>query len=214
MPDKNKQLHCMRSEMGHNVFMSETNPYEIETLDTVQGDRTPSPALSLQDIHGVSLENFSGAALSELAADIIIEQHRRALIEADPQALASWGFANMFDSRGVPNDPTVMSGMVVIAGYIVEKSSSSHLCCWATIGEDWVWESEEVLVHESKHPVGPKKTQRGVSVAVAVEGMKIDMVFMRQSLRVHEMQKVRSFEIQKGKMVQTQARAKKATTSH
>lgn len=160
-------------------------------------------------VPSLNLADMSDGDLAALAGEIAEEQYRRAVEGADPAALVELGYAEMFDSRGMPHDPRLVSGLLVCAGTKIERSRASHDCSWANVDDVWVWEYEDRLAHELRHlpASGGLTVTRAVSVLVPFEGLELDQVVGKQRTGSHNATSVRSWTVTGGELVLRSARA-------
>lgn len=159
---------------------------------------------------GCELGAMSDGQLSALAEQVRVEQQARAVAAADPAALCELGFAEGFKSNGLPTDPWLVGGMLVIPGARVDKSATSHECGFANLDDQWVWECEDLIEHTVRHLPGPRPQMRTVSVVAAYDGLQLDLVASKMRTGVHEMQSVRSFVVTGGSLELVQSRARRA----
>jgi len=143
------------------------------------------------------------------------EQRRRAADAGDFEAICETGFTQGFDTKGHARTPIVTNGLLVCYGSVVEKSSMSHDCTFAHIEENWVWEHPETL-HDDvrKRPERGREHQRSVSILAATEGMEFDLITSKMRNGVHQMQSVRSYRIENGKIELVKTRNIKTERYH
>lgn len=156
---------------------------------------------------------MSDRELSELAAEIAVEQQERAVAAAEPQALIELGFQTGFDSKGMPHPPVMESGIIICFGARNDKSATSHDCAFVSFEGTWVWEHDDLMEEEIRNPAAARPQMRSVSLVPAFDGMKLDFVRSEARTGIHKMKKVLSYEVQNGKLVHVQSRAAKSASS-
>jgi hypothetical protein len=161
-------------------------------------------------------EGFDPTALTDLelaavSTAVVQEQHRRALEAADIEAIVKQAFEDGFaPSTGLPRDPWLHGGLLICPGSRIDKSATSHECGFVSIGERWVWESEDKVHDVVRNLPGPRPVMRSVSIVAPWEGMEVDLVISRMRTGVHTMKNARSFVVTNGKLELVATRAKKA----
>ena len=164
---------------------------------------------------GLSVESLSDKQLQSIIAAAQFELQQRALEACDPAALIEQGFEEGFDNKGMPHIPYIVgetgSGILVCTGTRIDKSTTSHDCAFVSVDDAWIWENEDLIEEEIRNPAGPKPVMRSVSLLPTYEGMKFDLVQCAAKMSVHQVKKVRSFEIQNGKVVLVETRTPKVT---
>jgi hypothetical protein len=162
-----------------------------------------------QELFGLNLASLSRSELSALAAALAAEQQARAVADADPEALCVLGFEQGFTTEGLPRDPFLVGEVLVCPGARVDRSGTSHDCGFVAVGEKWVWEADDLLADEVRHPPGPKPRMRSVSLLAAYDGMELDLVLSRARAGVHQMRSARSFVVRAGELVLVNTRTPK-----
>lgn len=149
-------------------------------------------------------------ALVELA---IGEQKSRALEAGDINALIEEGFEKGFSSVGVAKEPWMRNGLLVCMGSRIDKSGTSHICSFANVGQEWVWESVDKIHDTVRNIPGPKASMRSVTIIAAHEGMEVDLISSKTRGGMHERVSIKSYTIKNGDLVVVDVRAKK-TQNH
>lgn len=166
------------------------------------------------------LADLDDDALAALAADVAVEQHRRALDATDPDAVAEQGFRDGFPTPRSSRDPWLDGKVLICPGLLVERSRNSHDCTFVTVKhpfEDsprWVWEAADLVHDEVRVVPTPKRTQRSVSLVAATEGLEVDVVESKMRGGQHEMQQARSYVVRSGQLVHVTTRARKPRDGH
>jgi hypothetical protein len=177
---------------------------------------TPDPF----DLASFELSALSDTQLGDLAADVALEQRRRAVAAADPSALIEDGFQRGFTSGGLALDPWLTGGILVCPGLLVEKAKSSHDCTFVSVKQQfddtarWSWEATDLIDDEVRVLPGPRRVQRSISLISASEGLELDVVVSQMRQAAHRMKQVRSFAVQGGALVHVSTRARKPEAGH
>lgn len=172
------------------------------------------------DLSSSDLSALSDDELVTLAADVAVEQHRRALAHADPDALTEQGFEQGFTTNGGIVDPWLVDGLLVCPGVLVEKSRGSHDCSFVSVklagaeASQWVFEATDKICDEVRFMPGAKKHQRSVTIVAATEGLEVDVVVAQQRSGQHTMKQVRSFKLTGGKLTHVSTRARANPNGH
>lgn len=172
------------------------------------------------DLSTTDLSQLSDDDLVALAADVAVEQHRRALEHADPDALVEQGFERGFTTAGAVIDPWLVDGLLVCPGVLVEKSKASHDCAFVSLklaGADasqWVFEATDLVTDVVRFLPGAKKQQRSISIVAATEGLEVDVVVAQMRSGQHKMKQVRSFKVTRGELVHVSTRAQVRADGH
>jgi hypothetical protein len=174
-------------------------------------------AASPFDLSTTDLRGLTAPQLWDLAADVACEQHRRALEDADPNALIEDGFTNGFTQYNDVMTPWIIDGILVCPGLIVYKSRSSHDCTFVSValpGEEsghWVWDAPDKIVNDVRIEEGPPRKQRSVALVVATEGLQVDLVTCKMRGGQHERQKSRDYRVERGELVLVTTRGKRVS---
>ena len=160
-------------------------------------------------------ENLDLGAVSQWPEDdlrralIVVqaELQRRAVERADPAALVERGFADGFQTSGLPRDPWIVNGILVAPGAKIDKSAMSHRCAFVRIGSSWIWEQDDLLEDSVRHLPGARGRMQSVSLLPIGEGVAVDLVEARTRNGVHELVGVRSFTVENGELQLVSARA-------
>jgi hypothetical protein len=153
----------------------------------------------------------SDAQLAQTVAAVLAEQHRRALADADLDALTEEAFATGFGPDGRPRRPWLAAGLVFCPGWIRYKSRTSHDCEFVAAGDVWVWEHPGVVRDVMRQVPGPKVVKQSVTIVLADEGLVLDQVAASAKQGAAcQMTRAASYQVRAGELVAvtTRARAK------
>lgn len=178
---------------------------------TVMDQAVTPEALSMSEdaLEGAlaDLEQCDDAQLRAVISVLQERQRSRAQSRGDLDALVEMGFDRGFDSSGRAKAPWVSHGVIICPGSVQEKSSLSHDCSFAHVGEDWIWECGELLVDEVRRgTVRGRIHQRSVSLVGAIEGMALDVLVSKKRQNQHQLQGVTSYLVSDGALVLVDSR--------
>lgn len=126
--------------------------------------------------------SMSDAELARLARLVLDQQASRARAAADPAALMDQAFAEGFDRKGVPSDPYMAPGGVVVCLGYRSGTAASHACAFVSAdGEHKAWEHPSLIADEVRYVDGDQTKLRSVSLIPAVEGTRVTLVHARRS---------------------------------
>jgi hypothetical protein len=148
-------------------------------------------------------------------AELIVEQQRTlSLARGDLPAILDAAFENGFTSHGVPVDPWLdTSGVLIIPGYKLEKSSNNHVCSFVQIGGVWSWDSEERVHDELRSStVKGKNLLRTITLCTSWDGLEVDRIESTTSMGVHHLKRTTSWIVKAGTLIPTGTRTR--STSH
>jgi len=156
-------------------------------------------------------ERLPEELLAHLAAALRDEQQRRALDDGDRDAVIEEGFRSGFGRDGLATAPWIHAPFVVCPGGLVGKNKGSHRCRFVSIDDCWVWESGDLIQEDKRSTPGTEEGFRAVALVPVVEGMGLDVVSGRMRSGQHSVEKVVSFEIRRGALVEVGQRNVKAS---
>lgn len=90
--------------------------------------------------------DWTSEQLAEAIASLTAEAHRRAVADADPDAITAQTFATAFTAAGEPGPPTVTpAGLLICPGAKLVQSSRKHKCTFITVDGEWVWNHPDAI---------------------------------------------------------------------
>jgi hypothetical protein len=159
------------------------------------------------------LDVLSDAELASVGAVVAELQRARAMARGDLDTLIEDGFARGFDRQGHALFPWVDGSVLVCPGSVVERSRESHECTFVHIGEEWVWESGELLIDDVRRSMaGTRATQRSVSLVGVREGLEFDLIRSKKLQGSHSMLSVASYRITGGTIELVSTRAPRVSS--
>lgn len=144
--------------------------------------------------------------LRHLAAAIRDEVRGRARASGDHDAIIEEAFEQGFGRDGLGSGPWVSGDVIVCPGSIVAKNRSSHRCRFVSVDDVWIWDSHELIREEKQSHPGRDEGFKAVALLPLVEGMELDVVTGRARGGQHSVERVVSFEVRRGALVEVSQR--------
>lgn len=157
---------------------------------------------------------LSDDVLAHLAAAIRDETRQRAVRAGDQQAILDAAFEEAFGRDGMGALPWIEGPFVVCPGSIVSKRRGSHTCRFASVNDTWIWDSHELIHEEKRSTPGPDDGFRAIGLLAIVEGTEIDVVSGRARRGQHQVDRVVSYVISRGDLVEVSQRDVAAARRH
>ncbi|MEZ6036978.1 MAG: hypothetical protein R3F29_05825 [Planctomycetota bacterium] len=145
-------------------------------------------------------------ALIELGAAIRDEQSRRAREAGDQEAVLEAAFRTGFGRDGLGVQPWIEKPFLVCPGGLVGKNRGNHKCQFVSVDDVWVWDSGDLIHEEKRNAPGDDEGFRAVALLPIVEGMALDVVRARMRQGQHNVERVVSYVVEKGKLVEVERR--------
>jgi hypothetical protein len=144
--------------------------------------------------------------LLDLGAAIRDEVARRAREAGDRDAVIAAAFDIGFGRDGLALPPWIEGPFVVCPGGMVAKNRANHRCSFVSVDDTWVWESSDLIHEEKRSTPGADEGFRAVALLPILDGCKIDSVRGRMRQGQHGVEKVISFTIRRGKLIEVAQR--------
>lgn len=152
------------------------------------------------------LARLDDAALGNLDAAVQQEVRRRAVEGGDGDAIIAEAFETGFGRDGLAVLPWIEGPFVVCPGSLISSSRTSHRCRFVSVNETWVWDCAELVHEEKRSSPGAKDGFRAVALVPAHEGLALDVVSGKLRSGQHSVDKVVSFELRRGALVEVAQR--------
>ncbi|MEM9463744.1 MAG: hypothetical protein AAGA90_00130 [Actinomycetota bacterium] len=152
--------------------------------------------------------------LRHLAAAIRDEVRDRARRSGDHDAIIDEAFEQAFGRDGLGSGPWVSGDVIVCPGSIVAKNRSSHRCRFVSVDDVWIWDSHELIREEKQSHPGRDEGFKAVALLPVIEGMELDVVTGRARAGQHSVERVVSYEIRRGELVEVSQRTVNARDMH
>ena len=151
-------------------------------------------------------ENLSDDVLAHLAAALRDEVRRRAVSGGNLDALTEQAFESGFGRDGLGTMPWVDGSVIVCPGSIVAKSRTNHRCRFVSVDDVWIWESVDLIQEEKLSHPGRTEGFKAVALLPLIEGMSLDVVTGKARAGQHSVDRVVSFEVRRGELVEVSQR--------
>ncbi|MFK7742176.1 MAG: hypothetical protein AB8H80_17810 [Planctomycetota bacterium] len=152
------------------------------------------------------VERLDDDTLHELGAAIREEQDRRARAAGDSDAVIAAAFEEGFARDGLGKNPWVEKPFVVCPGGLVQRSKVNHRCQFVSVDDSWVWESSDMIREDKRSLPGTDEGFRAVALLPIIEGMELDVVRARMRQGQHQVERVTSYVVKKGRLVEVEQR--------
>ena len=151
-------------------------------------------------------EKLPDEALVELGAAIRDEVSLRARASGDQDAVIEAAFDEGFARDGLGVLPWIEPPFLVCPGGLVGKNRGNHRCQFVSADETWVWESSDLIHEEKRSMPGKDEGFRAIALLPIVEGMTLDVVRAKQRQGRHLVERVVSYVVKKGRLVEVECR--------
>ena len=145
-------------------------------------------------------------ALIELAAALRDEMQRRARESGDADAVIEAAFDAGFARDGLGVLPWIEKPFLVCPGGLVAKNRANHKCQFVSVDENWVWESSDLIREDKRSMPGDDEGFRAIALLPIVEGMQLDVVRARMRQGQHNVERVTSMTVRRGRLIEVEQR--------
>lgn len=156
------------------------------------------------------LERLDGDQLANLGEASRQLQRQRAMARGDLDAIIAAAFDSGFGSDGLGQLPWIEPGedgsVIVCPGGLVSKSRTNHRCRFVSVDDTWIWDSTELIREDKRSNPGADDGFRAVALLPVVTGMALDVVSGKAHRGMHSVDRVVSFEIRAGELVEVSQR--------
>lgn len=149
---------------------------------------------------------LSDDTLTHLAAAIRDEIRRRAREGGNHDAIIEEAFQQAFGRDSLGAAPWVEGDVIVCPGATIAKSRTSHRSRFISVDDTWVWDSMDLIVEEKKSHPGKNEGFKAVALVPVIEGMALDLVTIKGRNGVLNAERIVSFEVQRGELIEVSAR--------
>jgi len=161
-----------------------------------------------------SLRDMTSDDLHQVAEAVRRVQIERALDHGDHEAIIAEGFDVGFAGDGLGASPWVHADVIVCPGSLVSTSRSSHRCRFVSVDDVWVWESGLLLREDKRPSPGAKEGFRAIALLPVIDGTALDVVTGRARSTGHSVDRVVSYEVRGGELVEVGQRNVAARKAH
>lgn len=145
-------------------------------------------------------------ALVELGAAIRDEVMGRARAAGDQAAVIDAAFESGFARDGLGVLPWIERPFVICPGGLVAKSRANHRCQFVSVDDTWVWENGDLIREDKRSLPGTDEGFRAIALLPIVEGMELDVVRARMRQGQHAVDRVVSYVVRRGRLVEVERR--------
>ena len=160
------------------------------------------------------LDRLDDDQLVNLAAATRQEQARRAVERGDLDEIIAQAFETGFGSDGLAHLPWIEGTVLVCPGGLVWSSRTSHTCRFVSIDDTWVWDSHDLIREDKRSTPGSRDGFRAVALLPVLEGMEVDVVSGKARQGQHSVDRVVSYEVRSGDLVEVAQRDVSRSASH
>jgi len=144
--------------------------------------------------------------LIELGAAIRDETMRRAREAGDHDAVIDAAFEKGFARDGLGVLPWIAPPFLICPGGLVGKNRGNHRCQFVSADDTWVWENSDLISEVKRSLPGSDEGFRAIALLPVVEGMELDVVRARMRQGQHNVERVTSYKVRKGRLVEVEQR--------
>jgi len=144
--------------------------------------------------------------LIELAAALRDEMQKRARESGDAEAVIEAAFESGFARDGLGRMPWIEKPFVVCPGGLVGKNRGNHKCQFVSADDRWVWESGDLVREDKRSLPGDDEGFRAIALLPIVEGMQLDVVRARMRQGQHNVERVTSLTVRRGRLIEVEQR--------
>ena len=144
--------------------------------------------------------------LIELAAALRDEMQERARASGDADAVIEAAFEAGFARDGLGKLPWIEKPFLVCPGGLVAKNRANHKCQFVSADDNWVWESSDLVREDKRSMPGDEEGFRAIALLPIVEGMQLDVVRARMRQGQHNVERVTSMTVRRGRLIEVEQR--------
>ena len=151
-------------------------------------------------------EKLPDDVLIELGAAVREESMRRAREAGDPAAVIDAAFDKGFARDGLGMLPWIAKPFLICPGGLVGKNRGNHRCQFVSADDTWVWESSDLIDEVKRSLTGSDEGFRAIALLPIIEGMQLDVVRARMRQGQHNVERVTSMKVRRGKLIEVERR--------
>lgn len=152
------------------------------------------------------LDKLGDPELSNLGDAVSQVQSLRAVARGDLDEIIAQAFESGFGSDGLAIQPWVEDTVIVCPGGLIYSSRASHVCRFVSVNDIWIWDSHELIREDKRSTPGDRDGFRAVGLVPAIEGMSLDVVSGKARSGQHAVDKVWSYVVKRGELVEVSQR--------
>ena len=101
--------------------------------------------------------------------------------------------------------------MLVCPGARIDKSQTKHICKFVSVGEDWSWESSNMISDVIRRDQSSKRfRQHSITLISPYEGMTVDVIMQKSQNGKHLVDSVESFIFANGSLEKTMSKSSRS----
>ncbi len=152
------------------------------------------------------LDRLDTDDLANVGEIVLQLQRERAVARGDLDQIIAQGFEVGFGRDGLAVLPWIEGDVVVCPGGLISKSRSSHKCRFVSVDNTWIWESAELIREDKRSTPGADDGFRAVALIPVLNGVELDVVSGKARSGQHSVEKVISYVVKRGKLVEVSQR--------
>ncbi len=159
-----------------------------------------------------NLENLDEESLFRIQNTISEIIKERNFKKGDIEAVIDDSFNVAFPKiDGLGLNPWVEGSILVCPGARVDKSQTKHICKFVAVGEDWSWESSNMINDVIRRDQSSKKfRQHSITLISPYEGMTVDVIMQKSQNGKHLVDSVESFIFSNGTLEKTMSKSSRS----
>lgn len=151
-------------------------------------------------------EKLPDNELAELGAAIREETAQRARNSGDQDAVIEAAFERGFARDGLGVVPWIETPFLICPGGLVGKNQANHRCQFVSVDDTWVWENNDLIREDKRSTPSSGQGFRAIALLPIIEGMQLDVVRARMRQGQHDVERVTSLIVKKGRLHEVECR--------
>ena len=159
-----------------------------------------------------NLENLDEESLFQIQNTISEIIKERNFKKGDIEAIVDDSFNIAFPKiDGLGLSPWVEGSMLVCPGARIDKSQTKHICKFVAVGDDWSWESSNMISDVIRRDQSSKKfRQHSITLISPYEGMTVDVIMQKSQNGKHLVDSVDSYIFSNGSLEKTMSNSSRS----
>ena len=156
-----------------------------------------------------SLDEESLFRIQNTISEIIKERNFK---KGDIEAIVDDSFNVAFPKiDGLGLNPWVEGSMLVCPGARIDKSQTKHICKFVAVGDDWSWESSNMISDVIRRDQSSKRfKQHSITLISPFEGLVLQVISQKSQQGKHLVDGIESFIFEKGKLSKTMTKTSRS----
>ncbi|MEM7341926.1 MAG: hypothetical protein AAF467_24995 [Actinomycetota bacterium] len=157
------------------------------------------------------LDKLEQDELANVAEAIRQIQRQRALARGDLDEIIGNAFEVGFGRDGLGLLPWTEGDVIVCPGGLVSKSRTNHRCRFVSVNDTWIWESPDLIREDKRSSPGVEDGFRAVALLPLMDGLELDVVSGKARAGQHSVDRVVSYEVRAGELIEVSQRTVSAS---